>query len=191
MKSVAFALVAAVSVIALMAIPTEIVAFATLESATAILSVVLKVTSLSASLEVTSFTASKFTSFASTAEFTFLVFTKGTSALFTTLVTFVHASLFETALVVLLVQAFLEVAVLLEALVVSRHTTFHSRSDVFAFGAQVIELAAEYLVLSQFALQRSVVERRAHRGLQADLVKALLAIGENPCVAVNELVLQL
>ncbi len=54
----------------------------------------------------------------------------------------------------------------------------------------VVVLAAEYLVLPQLALQRSVVEGNACGGLEADVVEAFLLIAQHPRLAVLELVLQ-
>ena len=59
-----------------------------------------------------------------------------------------------------------------------------------ALRAEVLQFTVEHLIFAEFALQRSVEEGNLDAGLQADLVEALLAVGEHPGIVALELVLQ-
>ena len=54
-----------------------------------------------------------------------------------------------------------------------------------------VELSAEHLVLTQFAFEASVVERRAERRLESDLVEAFFAVAKHPCVVTRKVVFEL
>ncbi len=79
---------------------------------------------------------------------------------------------------------------LLEAVLLRHQPALLVALDVASLCPHLVKLPVEYLVFPQFALQRAIEEGYAQRGLQANLVKTLLAITEHPGVIAHELVLE-
>ena len=89
-----------------------------------------------------------------------------------------------------LLKALLEVAVFLEAVLLSHLALLFLCLHDAAFRAEVLQLSVEHLVFAEFAFQRTVVKRNFDARLQANLVETFLAIAEHPGIVAFELVLQ-
>ena len=90
----------------------------------------------------------------------------------------------------LLVEAFLELALFLEAMFLGHLFLLFLRLHHAALFAEDAHLAVEHLILAELALQRTVEQRNLDGGLQANLVEAFLAVGEHPGIVARKLVLQ-
>ena len=90
----------------------------------------------------------------------------------------------------IILQAFAEITVLLEATFLSHQSALVFALDITAIGFQLVQFSAEYLIFAQFTFQRTIVKRRTQGRLQAYLVKAFLTITEHPGIVVRKLMLQ-
>ena len=90
----------------------------------------------------------------------------------------------------LFLQTLLEVTVLLETVLLSHLALLLVGLHRTALGTEDFHLTVEHLVLTELALQRTVVQGYLDAGLQANLLEALLAIAEYPGVVACKLVLQ-
>ena len=90
-----------------------------------------------------------------------------------------------------LVESFLEFAVLLETALFGHGLLLFVALDDAAFGAELAELAFKHLVLAELAFERTVEQRNLDAGLQSDGIEAFLAVAEHPGFVALEFVLQL
>ena len=87
-------------------------------------------------------------------------------------------------------EPLLELALFLEAVFLGHLPLLLLGLHDAAFLAEAVELAAEQLVLAELTLKRTIEKRNLDAGFQAYLVEALFTVGQDPCVASGELVLQ-
>ena len=88
------------------------------------------------------------------------------------------------------VKTFFELPVFLKPVFLSHCLFFVVGFHNTAFLSEFPEFSVKNLVFSEFALERSVVERNLYRRLQSYLVEAFRAVAEHPSVVVEELVFQ-
>ena len=90
----------------------------------------------------------------------------------------------------LLLHAFLELTVLLEAVLLGHLTTFLVTLDLTTLRAEHLHLAIKQLVLAELTFQRAVEQRNLDAWLQAYLVETLLTVTQHPGIVARELMLQ-
>ena len=90
----------------------------------------------------------------------------------------------------LFVEALLELAVFLEAVLLCHHPLLFLGLEDVSLAAELLQFSAEHLVAAQFALQCSVVERNLDAWAQTNLLEALFAVAQHPRLVALEGMLQ-
>ena len=102
------------------------------------------------------------------------------------------AGLAEATAIIVIVEAATEViAMLLEASFLSHLTALVIGLHCTAGSTMVVEFPVEQHVLAQLTLEGAVVERCLERRLEADLLKTLFTVAEDPRLATGVLALEL